>query len=284
MANSTSKPLRRVPSQDIATLLAIMADLRTPKIGCPWDIEQNFATIAPYTIEEAYEVAEAIDRGDMCDLRDELGDLLLQVAFHSRMAEEVGAFSFGDVVEAITTKLIRRHPHVYGEARDLPPADVKVLWAMIKAQEKRERAEERGRSGAPENQGILDGVPAGLPAMTRALKIQEKASTVGFDWKDPRDVIAKMHEEIGEVEAAMAAGEPSEIADEIGDLLFVAVNLARKLKVDPETALRGTNAKFYRRFAHVEARAAEMGKPLGETSLDEMEALWREAKAAEKAI
>ena len=269
-------------SRDIDRLLEIMAALRTPGSGCPWDLEQDFSTIAPYTIEEAYEVADAIERGDFVDLRDELGDLLLQVVFHARMAEEAKLFDFGGVVEAITTKLIRRHPHVFGEARDLSPEAVKSLWAEIKAEEKRERAAAHERSGAPPTaNGALSGVPLPLPALSRALKLQQKASRVGFDWNDAKAVLAKLREETAEIEEALAAGDEDAVKDEIGDLLFVVANLARHVQVDPEQALRGANAKFERRFAHIEARLKDEGRTPEQASLDEMDALWDEAKGRE---
>jgi ATP diphosphatase len=272
------------PSRDISRLNEIMAALRTPETGCPWDLEQTFATIAPYTLEEAYEVADAIERGDVANLREELGDLLLQVVFHARMAEEEGRFDFGDVVEAITRKLIRRHPHVFGDARDLSSDEVKALWGLIKAEEKRERAEARRAAGlaADEASGALAGVPLALPALTRALKLQEKAGKVGFDWNDPRAVLAKLREEIDEVEAELDAGDAKRVADEVGDLLFAVVNLARHLRADPETALRGANAKFERRFAHIESRLRESGRAPTDATLDEMEALWGEAKQRER--
>lgn len=272
-------------SRDIARLIEIMAALRTPGTGCPWDLEQSFATIAPYTLEEAYEVADAIARADMGDLREELGDLLLQVVFHARMAEEDGAFDFGGVVEAITTKLIRRHPHVFGTARDLSPEAVKSLWGEIKAQEKLERAQARAAAGLPleeAQQGALAGVPLPLPALTRALKLQEKASRVGFDWNDARQVLAKIREETQEVAEALEDGGIAAIRDEMGDLLFAVVNLARHAGVDPEDALRGTNDKFTRRFGHVEQRLAADGRRPDQASLDEMEALWQEAKQKER--
>ncbi len=264
------------PSRNVDRLLEIMAALRTPKTGCPWDLQQNFATIAPHTLEEAYEVADAIARNDLADLKDELGDLLLQVVFHARMAQEQDAFAFGDVVEAITAKLIRRHPHVFGDKRAGDPQAVKGLWEEIKAQEKQEKAA-RGRS-AP--QGVLAGVPVTLPALTRALKLQAKASQVGFDWNDPRAVLRKIREEIDEVEDALD-GDTANAAGEIGDLLFAAVNLARHLRADPETLLRRTNAKFERRFAAIEKALAARGKAPQDSTLAEMDALWNEAKAAE---
>ena len=260
------------PSRDIARLIEIMAQLRNPDGGCPWDLEQTFATIAPYTIEEAYEVAEAIADNDMRELRDELGDLLLQVVFHARMAEEAGAFSFGDVVEAITAKLIRRHPHVFGDAAARSAGDVRGQWERIKADEKRERGVEHKRT--------LDGIPTALPALIRATKLQAKASTVGFDWNDPRAVLAKLREEIGEIEAELPGGDKDRLEDEVGDLLFAAVNLARHLKVDADQALRRTNGKFARRFAAIEDGLAEQGRAPADATLDEMEALWQRAKAA----
>jgi ATP diphosphatase len=272
------------PSRDIGRLIEIMAALRTPGAGCPWDLEQTFATIAPFTLEEAYEVADAIERGDMVNLREELGDLLLQVVFHARMGEEEGLFDFGDVVEGITSKLVRRHPHVFGDARDLSSDDVKALWGRIKAEEKHERAEAHRAAGlAPsEDVGALAGVPRAMTALTRALKLQEKAGKVGFDWNDPRAVLAKLREEIDEVEAELDAGVLERISDEVGDLMFALVNLARHLRVDPEAALRGANAKFERRFAFIEARFGEAGRGPSGATLEEMEALWVEAKRREK--
>jgi ATP diphosphatase len=272
------------PSSDIRRLIEIMAALRDPVAGCPWDIEQTFATIAPFTIEEAYEVADAIERGSPEDLREELGDLLLQVVFHARMAEEAGLFDFGGVVQAITVKLVRRHPHVFGDARARSPGAVKALWARIKADEKRAKLEARVNRGLPAEPapGALDGVPLALPALSRALKLQERAGKVGFDWNDVRAVLAKLAEEIAEVEAEIADGSAQTLADEVGDLLFAAVNLARHLKVDPEAALRGANAKFERRFAHIESRLGEHGQTPDSASLDEMERLWTEAKLKER--
>ncbi len=272
------------PSSDIERLIAIMAALRAPDTGCPWDIEQDFASIAPYTIEEAYEVADAIARGDLLDLKDELGDLLLQVVFHARMAEEKGLFAFPDVVAAITAKLVRRHPHIFGDARDLKPDEVKALWGGIKAEEKALRRAERQAAGTyvDEHQGLLDGIPHALPALMRAEKLQSKASSVGFDWNDARQVLAKIREETEEIAEALDENDPEHVAEEIGDLLFVVANLARHAKTDPEDALRRANAKFERRFAHIERRLAEAGKTAGETTLDEMEALWIEAKTAER--
>jgi ATP diphosphatase len=263
------------PSRDIGRLIEIMAALRTSQSGCPWDLAQNFATIAPYTLEEAYEVADAIARNDLTDLKEELGDLLLQVAFHARMAEEQGAFDFGDVVEAITQKLVRRHPHVFGDERSDDPRAVEGLWERIKAQEKSARV----RPGSP-NESALAGVPVALPALTRALKLQAKASKVGFDWNDPRAVLRKIREETDEIEAALD-GEPSNAAAEVGDLVFAAVNLARHLRADPETLVRQTNEKFERRFAAIERALAERGKAPQDATLAEMDALWEEAKTRE---
>jgi nucleoside triphosphate diphosphatase len=270
------------PSSDISRLLEIMATLRTPGSGCPWDLEQNFATIAPYTVEEAFEVADAIARGDLDDLRDELGDLLLQVVFHARMAEEKNAFAFGDVVEAITRKMIRRHPHVFADKDGrLTPSEVKGAWDRIKAEEKAERAARRPHpETAPPS--LLSGIKAGQPALTRAMELQRKASSVGFDWNDPRAVLHKIREEADEIEAALDRGDARELADETGDLLFALVNLARHTGVDPDLALRGTNAKFERRFGYVERMLAAQGRSLESASLAEMDALWDEAKLEEQ--
>ena len=269
------------PSRDISRLIEIMAQLRTPVTGCPWDLEQNFATIAPYTIEEAYEVADAIARGDLDDLRDELGDLLLQVVFHARMAEEQEAFDFGDVVEAITRKMIRRHPHVFADKDgNIAAAGVKSAWERIKAEEKSERAARRPQHEAG-HRSLLSSVKSGLPALTRAIELQRKASTVGFDWNDPRAVLKKIREEADEIEAALDSADESELAAETGDLLFAVVNLARHVKADPEMALRAANAKFERRFAYIERALEARGRALEAATLDEMDALWNEAKAAE---
>ncbi len=263
------------PSRDIGRLLEIMAALRTPGTGCPWDLQQSFATIAPYTLEEAYEVADAIERGDLSDLREELGDLLLQVVFHARMAQEQRVFDFGDVVQAITEKLIRRHPHVFGDERSQTPQAVEGLWERIKAEEK--AARNGGRS-----EGALAGVPVGLPALTRALKLQQKASKVGFDWNDPRAVLRKIREEADEIEAELGDDMANGRAGaEVGDLLFAAVNLARHLRADPEAVLRQTNQKFERRFASIEQALAAKGKAPQDATLAEMDALWDAAKAQE---
>lgn len=272
---------------NIERLIEIMAALRTPGTGCPWDLEQNFASIAPYTIEEAYEVAEAIERGDMDDLKDELGDLLLQVVLHARMAQEAGDFCFDDVAQTICEKLIRRHPHVFAQVGALDADAVVAQWSDIKGAEKAARAKQKAARGeAPGPRSVLDGVPLPLPALTRAVKLQQKASKVGFDWADARLVLEKLREETLEVEAELsseAGAQPSpELAEEIGDLLFVVANLARHAKVDPEQALRGANAKFERRFHHIELQLAGAGRTPAEATLDEMEALWVEAKKLEK--
>ena len=281
------------PARDIARLIDIMTALRTPVTGCPWDLEQTFATIAPYTIEEAYEVADAIQRGDLADLRDELGDLLLQVVYHARMAEEQAAFDFGDVVMGVTAKMIRRHPHVFGDATAKSAGAVKGLWDQIKAQE---RAAKQQASA-----GVLADVPVALPALTRAIKLQHKAATVGFDWPSLAPVFDKMREELAELEHELRRSAPSgrlsegqsegaskgssdaAMKEEFGDLLFVMANVARHLKIDPEDALRAANDKFTRRFAHIEARLAEQGRHPAQSTLDEMDALWDEAKAMERA-
>ncbi len=261
------------PSRDIGRLLELMGRLRTPRTGCTWDLAQTFESIAPYTVEEAYEVADAIARGAIGDLRDELGDLLLQVVFHARMAEEQGAFDFGDVVMAITEKLIRRHPHVFGAAQGLSPEAVKGLWEEIKAQER------AAKDPAPHD-GVLAGVPLALPALTRAEKLQSRAAMFGFDWNDVRAVLAKVREEADEIEAVLPNGP--ERAEEIGDLLFAVANLARHAGVDPEAALRAANGKFERRFAFIERALSDRGQPLREASLSEMDALWEAAKESER--
>jgi ATP diphosphatase len=265
-------------SRDINRLIEIMAALRTPGTGCPWDLEQNFATIAPYTLEEAYEVADAIARNDLDDLREELGDLLLQVVFHARMAQEQGAFDFGGVVEAITEKLVRRHPHVFGDLRGLSPKEVEGLWQRIKSDEKAAKLKTETNSDA----GALTGVPVGLPALTRALKLQQKAGKVGFDWNDPLAVLAKIREEADEIEADLKNGKRDAASAEVGDLLFAVANLARHLNADPEGTLRAANQKFERRFASIERALAARGKTPAQSTLAEMDALWDEAKAAEK--
>jgi ATP diphosphatase len=269
-----------IPSRDIARLIELMAALRTPGTGCPWDLAQRFETIAPYTIEEAYEVVDAIARQDLDDLRDELGDLLLQVVFHARMAEEVGAFDFGDVVHSITAKLLRRHPHVFDEPRRIPAGETHLIWDRIKAQEKGERAARRRQAGETQSRA-LGGVPTGLPALARARKLQERAAGVGFDWSEAAPILAKIREETAEAETALRCGDHQQLLDEIGDLLFAVVNLARHAAADPETALRSTNAKFERRFAAVERELQARGKSPREATLEEMEELWQAAKESE---
>lgn len=252
----------------IARLLAIMARLRDPETGCPWDIVQDFASIAPYTIEEAYEVADAIERRDMTALCDELGDLLLQVVYHARMAEEARAFAFADVVRAISDKMVRRHPHVFGsESRDKTPEQQTRDWERIKAAER-----------APLAASALDGVATGLPALTRAVKLQNRAARVGFDWPDAGAVLDKIAEETAELVEAHAAGDAARVAEEYGDLMFVMANLARHLGIDPEAALRGANAKFTRRFNAIETALARDGRTPVQSDLAEMDALWNAAK------
>ena len=270
--------------RNIDRLLDIMAALRTPVTGCPWDLEQSFATIAPYTIEEAYEVADAIERGDLDDLKDELGDLLLQVVFHAQMAREANAFDFDDVAAAISDKMVRRHPHVFGDGQADAPDAVKVQLETIKAEESRERTERRASKGlAANDERFLDSVPVALPALLGALKLQKKAARVGFDWPETDAVIDKIREELGEVESELAGSPVSRdrLEDEIGDLLFAVTNLARHLKVEPEAALRRTNAKSRRRFGHIEDRLKASGQSLEAAPLDEMEAHWQAAKEAE---
>ncbi|MFN9711654.1 MAG: nucleoside triphosphate pyrophosphohydrolase [Alphaproteobacteria bacterium] len=268
---------RPAPSADLppmARLLAIMARLRDRDDGCPWDLEQTFATIAPYTVEEAYEVADAVERNDLADLKDELGDLLLQVVFHARMAEENGAFDFDDVARAINDKMVRRHPHVFADETYASLSDQKAGWETLKA------AERAGKATGPA--GLLDDVPVGLPGLTRAVKLSKRAASVGFVWPTVQDVIAKLHEEVGELLVEVEAGDMAKARDELGDVLFVAANLARTLDIDPEDAVRSTNAKFVRRFQYVEARLAERGRTPDQSDLSEMDALWEQAKAAER--
>ena len=251
-------------------VLDVMAQLRDPEHGCPWDIEQNFATIAPYTIEEAYEVADAIERDDMPALKEELGDLLFQVAFHARMAEEQGAFDFADVAQALADKMIERHPHVFGEKVERTAEEQTQAWEALKA-------EKRAAAGA----SLLDDVAMALPALMRAEKLTKRAARINFDWPSSAEVLEKLEEELAELKAAEASGDQDHIAEEMGDILFVMANLARKLKVDPEDALRRANAKFTRRFQYIEAKLAEQGRT-GPQRLDDMEALWLEAKRVEK--
>ena len=266
-----------VPSRDIAGLLTIMARLRDPDGGCPWDLDQDFASIRHYTIEEAYEVADAIERGDYADLCEELGDLLLQSVFHAQMASERGLFDFGDVVEAITKKLIRRHPHVFGDTDAASAAAVKTTWDAIKAEERLGKAEAKGHDSS-----ILDDVPIGLPALMRAEKLSKRAASVGFDWPEWRETLAKVSEELTEVEAAASAGDPADIRAELGDLLFAVANLSRKLGVEPEAALRDGNQKFARRFAHVEARAKADDVPLADAGLARLDGYWNEIRATDQ--
>ncbi len=339
------------PPKTLADLIAVMAALRTPVTGCPWDLEQNFASIARYTIEEAYEVADAIERGDRADLKEELGDLLLQVVYHARLAEEEQAFAFTDVVHGITTKMIRRHPHVFGDEIARSSGMAKDAWERIKAEERAQKAQERIKSGSrdpvpgqgargAESPSLLADVPVGLPGLTRAVKLQEKAARVGFDWPSLKPVFDKMREELAELEEVVAenqeraqtvgrveardptphapeaalggsrvdaehrsamtgstrptsgasnaplgtalAPDKTRIEEEFGDLLFVMANVARHLDIDPEHAVRGANAKFQRRFRHIEARLAEAGKTPAQSDLAEMDALWNEAKTQEK--
>ncbi|MEK1901401.1 MAG: nucleoside triphosphate pyrophosphohydrolase [Rhizobium sp.] len=274
------------PSKDISRLIEIMAALRDPETGCPWDIVQNFETIKPYTIEEAYEVADAIERKDMDDLCDELGDLLLQVVFHARMAEEAGEFSFGDVVEAITRKMIRRHPHVFARSDADTPDAVKQQWDEIKQAEKRERTERRALRGITEDfkTGFLGSVQRSFPALTEALKLQERAAKVGFDWSAPEPILDKIEEEVDELRVALREGDKSKVSDELGDLIFAVVNIGRHVKADPEQALRGTNTKFRRRFNHIETVLDAEGESLEAASLERMEEIWQAAKAIERAV
>ena len=263
-----------------------MARLRDPATGCPWDREQSFATVAPFTIEEAYEVADAIARGDLDGLKDELGDLLLQVVYHSRMAEERGSFSFGDVVDAITEKMIRRHPHVFEDVRLRDKFVGSGTWERIKAEEKAARSE--AARGEADEVSLLDDVPLALPALSRAVKLQSRAARVGFDWPSLEPVLVKAEEEIAELKSALAerkggvtASSSKEVAEEFGDLLFVMANIARHLGIDPEACLRGANAKFVRRFASIERALRAEGRGPQDATLEEMDELWDGAKAAE---
>ena len=280
-SSNDNRPLNALPdgsTGDIADLIEVMARLRAPEVGCPWDIEQTFATIAPYTIEEAYEVADAIARGDMASLKDELGDLLFQSVYHARMAEEAGHFKFEDVVAAICAKMIRRHPHVFGDEVIATVGAPNSRWEEHKAAE---RADKKAASGNAAS--VLDDIPATLPAMKHAEKLQKRAARVGFDWPDAAQVLDKIDEEIGEIKEAMAANAgPARITDEIGDLLFACVNLARKANIDPGMALRGTSLKFERRFRRIEELLSGQGKTPAQANLDEMETFWRQAKDEEK--
>lgn len=283
---TTDQPSTTLPASSAADarpidrLLAVMARLRAPVGGCPWDLEQTYRTIAPHTIEEAYEVADAIETGDMGALKEELGDLLFQVVYYTQMAQEDGLFDFDAVAQAITDKMIRRHPHVFGSDAVNSAAMQTSRWEEHKAAERAKKAEQGGATVPP---SALDGVSPGLPALTRALKLQKRAARVGFDWTDARNILDKIEEEIAELRAEMTdAPAPERVADEMGDLLFAVTNLARRLEVDPETALRGTNAKFERRFRHIEGRLAEQGKTPADSTLEEMETLWQEAKRDER--
>ena len=262
-----------IDGKPIDRLLAIMARLRDPANGCPWDLQQTFASVAPYTVEEAYEVADAIERGDLDDLKDELGDLLLQVVFHARMAQEQGSFAFDDVANAICDKMIRRHPHVFGDETRVSVDAQTLAWDDIKA-------EERARKGR--NSSLLDDVPTGLPALTRAVKLSERVARVGFVWPTTEGVLNKLHEEIEELEHEIRIGDLDKAREELGDLLFVCANLGRDLGVDPEDALRAANAKFIRRFQFIEAALAEGGRSPEQSDLEEMEALWSAAKIEER--
>ncbi|MDP1630412.1 MAG: nucleoside triphosphate pyrophosphohydrolase [Caulobacter sp.] len=257
----------------IFRLLEIMARLRDPAGGCAWDLEQSFATIAPYTVEEAYEVADAIERGDLKDLKEELGDLLFQVVFHAQMAGEEKAFDFADVATAISDKMIRRHPHVFGDASERTAGQQVAAWEVIKQQE---------RAGK-ERHGVLDDVPVGLPALTRAVKLSKRAASVGFVWPSIHEVLTKLDEEVAELKVEVESGDKEKLRGELGDVLFVIANIARTLDIEPEDALRATNAKFVRRFSHIEQVLAADGRTPDQSDLAEMDALWDQAKAAEKA-
>jgi len=264
-------------------LLHLMARLRDPQYGCPWDLKQDYASIVPHTIEEAYEVADTIERGDFEHLQGELGDLLFQVVYYSQLAREEGRFEFGGVVDAITRKLIRRHPHVFPTGELYAPLDTPSLSeAQVKSRWEEIKAEERAEKSEPEQLSLLDDVPSALPALSRAAKLQKRAATVGFDWPDALPVLDKVREELDEVLQAMADGDADALEDEIGDLLFATVNLARHLKHDPENALRRANRKFERRFRFIEQALRDSGRPIEDCNLDELDALWGEAKRQEK--
>ncbi len=264
-------------------LLHLMARLRDPQYGCPWDLKQNYASIVPHTIEEAYEVADAIERGDFEHLQGELGDLLFQVVYYSQLAREEGRFEFDGVVDGITRKLIRRHPHVFPTGELYAPVDTPSLSeAQVKSRWEEIKAEERAEKSQPEQLSLLDDVPAALPALSRAAKLQKRAATVGFDWPAALPVLDKVREELDEVLQAMADGDADALEDEVGDLLFAAVNLARHLKQDPEHALRRANRKFERRFRFIEQALRDSGRSIEDCNLDELDALWGEAKRQEK--
>nr|WP_185985572.1 nucleoside triphosphate pyrophosphohydrolase [Aureimonas mangrovi] len=287
------------PSRDVSRLVEIMRALRDPNTGCPWDVEQDFDSIVPYTIEETYEVVDAIERRDPVDLREELGDLLLQVVYYAQLAEETGLFDFGDIVETVTRKMVRRHPHVFGAETARSAHSAKGQWERIKAEERAEKAAIRRNAAAASANGampewsaslpndatpsILDKVPPTFPALLLSLKLQSAAATVGFDWTSVPPILEKLREEIGEFEDALDNGTRAEQADELGDLLFCAVNLARRLEIDPDQALRGTASKFRRRFGAMERAAVSEGRSLDVMTLDEMEALWQRAKVGERA-
>ena len=262
-----------VQTRSLERLLGIMARLRDPADGCAWDLEQTFATIAPYTVEEAYEVADAIQRGDLADLKDELGDLLFQVVFHARMAEEQGAFAFEDVAQAIVDKMIRRHPHIFGDAGQRTSGEQVAAWEQVKAAE---------RAAKAPSAGLLDDIPAALPGLTRAVKLSKRAAGVGFVWPSTEAVLDKLDEELAEFRAEVRSGDRAALREELGDVLFVMANIARDLDIDPEDALREANAKFIRRFRHIETRLAEDGRTPHESDLAEMDALWNEARAQDK--
>jgi len=271
-------------------LLYLMARLRDPQSGCPWDLKQTFQTILPHTLEEAYEVADAIEQNDLPHLKEELGDLLFQVIFYSQLGKEQNAFDFHQIIDTLVAKLVRRHPHVFpsgelhSQANEQPLSDdeIKGRWEAIKQQEREEKAQQLAEQGKAEPTSILDDVPLAFPAIQRAEKLQKRAATVGFDWPEPDQVLDKIEEEIGELREAMATGEPRAIEDELGDLFFAMVNLARHVKVKPEMALRSTNNKFERRFKYIESCLALQDKALSDASLEEMEALWQQAKQLEK--
>lgn len=267
------------PSRDISRLIEIMSALRNPDGGCPWDLEQSFETICAYTIEEAYEVADAIERKDYADLCEELGDLLLQPVYHAQMASEAGLFSFEDVVEAITTKLIRRHPHVFGDVAAHDAGMAKGRWDAVKADERVAKAKAKGQEGPG---SVLDDVPLVLPALARAEKLDKRAAAAGFDWPDVSAVADKCREELDEVLAARASGNAKQVTEEVGDLLFAVASLARRMGVEPEAALWDANAKFTRRFHHVEARAREDGVSLSEAGIEKLDAYWNEIRKADK--
>lgn len=266
------------PSRDLSRLIEIMAALRNPEGGCPWDLEQDFSTIRHYTIEEAYEVADAIERGDFDDLREELGDLLLQPIYHAQMASERGLFDIGDVIQAITSKMIRRHPHVFGDEAATGAKAAKGHWEAIKATERAGKAAQKAEA-IP---SLLDDVPHALPALARAEKLAKRAATIGFDWPDWETTLGKVTEEADEVRAAAESGDAVKTQEEVGDLLMAVANLARKLGVDPEAALRDANVKFSRRFHHVEARAREDGVPLAEAGLERLDGYWNEIRTKER--